>query len=137
MATRQKSKKKIEAAQIPMSSMIDVVFLLLIYFIVTQKDEISEAHLAVNLPSPNPAQQTETKPKFLELEVHPKGQVLLQGVPKPLPQIRETLAYLASLDAEQTVIVKTSVMATTEDLVHVLDMCKGVGLDKLNVMTLQ
>ena len=130
-------RKVVEAAQIPMSSMIDVVFLLLIYFIVTQKDEISEAHLAVNLPSPNQNQQTETKPKFLELEVHPGGQVFLQGVPKPLAQVRETLAYLASLDSEQTVIVKTSVMATTEDLVTVLDMCKGVGLEKLNVMTLQ
>ena len=136
MAIR-KRKRNAEAAQIPMSSMIDVVFLLLIYFIVTQKDERSEAHLAVNLPSPNQAQETKIKPKFLELEVHPGGQVFLQGVSKPLPQIRETLTYLASLDTEQTVIVKTSVMATTEDLVRVLDMCKGVGLEKLNVMTLQ
>ena len=120
-----------------MSSMIDVVFLLLIYFIVTQKDEISEAHLAVNLPSPNKAQETKIKPKFLELEVHPGGEIFLQGVAKTLPQVRETLKYLASLDPEQTVIIKTSVMATTEDLVRVLDTCKGVGLEKLNVMTLQ
>ena len=125
-----------DSAEVPMSSMIDVVFLLLIYFIVTQKDEISEAHLAVNLPSPNPAQQTDVKPKLLELEVHP-GRVLLQGVQKPLSQIRETLAYLAKLDSEQTVIVKTSEMAKTGELVTVLDLCKGVGLSKLNVVTLQ
>lgn len=131
-----KKSRSTETVEVPMSSMIDVVFLLLIYFIVTQKDEISEAHLAVNLPSPNAAQQTDVKPKLLELEVYP-GKVLLQGVQKPLAQIRETLAYLAKLDSEQTVIVKTSVMAKTSELVQILDLCKGVGLDKLNVVTLQ
>ena len=122
--------------EVPMSSMIDVVFLLLIYFIVTQKDEIMEAHLAVNLPSPNQNSTSEVKPKLLELEVHP-GQVMLQGVPRSLDMIKETLTYLAKLDPDQTVIVKTSVMAKTEELVSVLDLCKGVGLRKLNVVTLQ
>lgn len=131
-----RKKRVYEQAQVPMSSMIDVVFLLLIYFIVTQKDEIHEAHLAVNLPSPNAAQTSDVKPKLLELEVHP-GQVMLQGIPKPLDTIRDTLAYLAELDPEQTVIVKTSIMARAEELIAVLDLCKGVGLSKLNVVTLQ
>ena len=119
-----------------MSSMIDVVFLLLIYFIVTQKEEISEAHLAVNLPSPNPARQAEVKPKLLELEVHP-GQVMLQGAPRSPEIIEQTLGDLAKLDAEQTVIVKVSQMARNGELVSVLDLCKGVGFTKLNVVTLK
>jgi biopolymer transport protein ExbD len=125
-----------QMVEVPMSSMIDVVFLLLIYFIVTQKPEISEAHLAVNLPSPDAAPTTDVKPRLLELEVHP-GQVFLQGAPRPMDRIRETLAYLAKLDPDQTVMVKTSVMARTEELVNVLDLCRGVGLTKLNVVTLQ
>ena len=44
-------KRSNDTLAVPMSQMIDVVFLLLIYFVVTMKDEISEAHLAVNLPS--------------------------------------------------------------------------------------
>lgn len=119
-----------------MSSMIDVVFLLLIYFIVTQKEEISEAHLAVNLPSPNPSRQAEAKPKLLELEVHP-GQVMLQGAPRSAEIIEQTLGDLAKLDAEQTVIIKVSQMARNGELVSVLDLCKGVGFSKLNVVTLK
>lgn len=122
--------------EIPMSSMIDVVFLLLIYFIVTQKDELSEAHLAVNLPSPNSAEQTEVKPRLLEIEIHP-GQVFLQGSLQTKETMRGTLEQLAALDPEMTVMVKTSVMAQTDELVTVLDLCKGVGLSKLNVVTLQ
>lgn len=125
-----------ELIQVPMSSMIDVVFLLLIYFIVTQKDEISEAHLAVNLPSPSMTESTEKPPPILELEVHP-GRVLLQRVPRSLDTIKERLTYLAELDRDQTVMVKTSVMARAEELVAVLDICRGAGLSKLNVVTLK
>jgi len=121
---------------VPMSSMIDVVFLLLIYFIVTQKEEISEAHLAVNLPSPNPLQETKTKPNLLEIEVLP-GQELVQGAPRSLPAMKDTLQYLAKLDPDQTVMIKVSQLARTKDLIQVLDMCKAVGLNQLNVMTLK
>ena len=121
---------------VPMSSMIDVVFLLLIYFIVTQKEEISEAHLAVNLPSPNPLQETKTKPNLLEIEVLP-GQGLVQGAPRSLPAMKDTLQYLAKLDPDQTVMIKVSQLARTKDLIQVLDMCKAVGLNQLNVMTLK
>ncbi|MCK5802621.1 MAG: biopolymer transporter ExbD [Lentisphaeria bacterium] len=133
------SKKKLRgdtAAEIPMSAMIDVVFLLLIYFIVTQKDEISEAHLAVNLPSPNPSQQEEIDPpKLLELHVL-AGRVLLNGNEYKLDVIQEKLERLASLDPDMTVLIKTSGKARTKEQVAVLDLCKGAGLSKLNVMTL-
>ncbi len=135
MALRKK-KPGDKVVEIPMSSMIDVVFLLLIYFVYTHREELAEAHLAVNLPSPNAAQTSEVKPRLLELEVHP-GQVMLQGAPRPLDAIKTSLAHLASLDPDQTVMVKTSVLAKTEELVAVLDLCKAVGFTKLNVVTLQ
>ena len=53
----EKRRRVQEQAEVPMSSMIDVVFLLLIYFIITQKEQISEAHLAVNLPTPSVAEK--------------------------------------------------------------------------------
>ena len=129
--------KEVEALECPMSAMIDVVFQLLIYFIITQKDETPEAHLAVNLPSPDKdAVQPQKKPQLLEIEVHP-GQVLLQGVPRSVDMLQDTLAYLAKLDPDQTVIIKTNVMAKTSELVAILDLCKGVGFKKLNIMTLK
>jgi len=129
-------KHEAESLQIPMSSMIDVVFQLLIYFIVTSTREIPEAHLAVNLPTPSTTSSTKIKPKLLELQVMP-GQVMLQGTPRSPEMIKENLTALAKLDAEQTVIVKVSPLARTEELVRVLDLCRGVGLTKLNVVTLR
>lgn len=132
-------KRRISAdtLAIPMSSMIDVTFLLLIYFIITKREEIPEAHLAINLPSPNAqATATDEKPNLLEIEVHP-GQFYLKKTPQTLPQLEAMLGKLAAYDPEQTVIVKTSPQARTQELVQVLDLCKGLGLTKLNVMTLK
>jgi biopolymer transport protein ExbD len=122
---------------IPMSSMIDVTFLLLIYFLVTRRDELPEAHLAVNLPSVNlQAVKADEKPNLLEIEVLP-GRITLRKVPQTLPQLESMLAKLAAYDPEQTVIVKASLQAQTQELVQVLDLCKGLGLTKLNVMALK
>lgn len=132
-------KRKITTEQlaIPMSSMIDVTFLLLIYFIVTKREEIPEAHLAVNLPSARSAPaKTDERPNLLEIEVHP-GQVYLKKTPQTMAQLQDMLAKMAAYDSDQTVIVKTSVLAQTQELVCVLDLCKGLGLTKLNVMTLK
>lgn len=51
----RKRKIKLEnsvAAAVPLSSMIDVVFLLLIYFIMTQKKVVEDVYLQSDLPSP-------------------------------------------------------------------------------------
>lgn len=118
-----------------MAPMIDVVFQLLIYFILTFREELPEAHLAVNLPSPAAAASA-TDIRLLELQVEP-GQVLLMGTPRSLETIREKLEHLGRLDPEQTVLVKVNPLARTEELVRVLDMCKVANLTKLNVVTLR
>ncbi len=127
--------RKEEALAVPMSSMIDIVFLLLIYFILTQKEEISEAHLAINLPAPGASsKEQETKPQLLEIEVH-ENMYSLRGVAMALPMLEDTLGRFN--DPDLTVIIKVSVRARARDLVSVLDLCQGAGLSKLNVVTLR
>jgi biopolymer transport protein ExbD len=123
-----------EKLAVPMSAMIDVVFLLLIYFIVTQKEEVTEAHLAINLPAPGSSQASATKPQLLEIEVY-EGQYSLRGVGVSLATLETTLNSFR--DPDLTVIIKVSIHAKAQDLVNVLDLCQGAGLSKMNVVTLR
>ena len=133
MAKKAKRDRDEQSGEPPMSSMIDVVFLLLIYFIVTFKDVIPEAHLAVNLPSPNPAQsKEEDPPDLLDIEVHHK-QYYLRGQAQSLKAIQKTLEYLGKLDPDMTVMIKTSVSAYNQELIALLDLCKGSGLQNLTL----
>jgi len=132
LVRKRRSGKVID---IPMSSMIDVVFLLLIYFIWTYKDEIPEAHLAVNLPAPG-AEQTGPPPEVLNLEVHP-GEYRLRNKTLSLPTITSTLQTIAASTPEVTVIIKVNQSALTRELISLLDVCQGVGLSNLSVVTLE
>ncbi|MFT5126994.1 MAG: biopolymer transport protein ExbD [Rhodothermales bacterium] len=130
---RQREEEKLET---PMSAMIDVVFLLLIFFIVTQKDELIEAHMAINLPSPSSA-PSETKPQLLEVQVRAGGNYTLNGKALGLDSLESTLHSIAQFDKDQTVIVKVHPAAIQKELIELLDRCRKVGLTKLNVLTLK
>lgn len=126
-----------DAVEVPMSAMIDVVFLLLIYFIVTYREEIPEAHLAINLPQPTPpVENPPPPPQLLEIEIHP-SQYLLRGKPMSLNMVESALTTYVKRDPELTVIIKVNQRSKTKNLVGVLDICKSVNLTNLNVVTLQ
>lgn len=117
-----------------MASMIDVVFLLLIYFIVTHKEELSEAHLAVNLPSGGSTQEA-PEARLLEITVRP-GVIALRGKVMTEDQLRDTLTRFAKTDPDQTVLIKVDSKASTGQLVRVLDICNEANLTQLNVVSL-
>lgn len=134
MALRKGKGRGEDRIEMPMSSMIDVVFLLLIYFIVTHTEELSEAHLAVNLPSPG-GQPTEAEVKLLEITVTP-GAVYLNQKMVTQGQLQTHLKHFAGLDPDQTVLVKCDSKARTGELVRVLDIAHGAGLNQINVLSL-
>ena len=138
------AKKKIQEApaEAPMSAMIDVVFLLLIFFIVTHQDEMVEAHMSINLPSAASAPSDAPKPKLIEIQIPPDsdmdGKYLLMGAtPMDVDGIEEVLAGQAVLDPDATIIIKVSPRAEQRKLIALLDRCKKVGLTQLNVLTLK
>ena len=140
---RKKQKRVEEQPEIPMSAMIDVVFLLLVFFIVTHKDEVIEAHVAINLPSPSEVTgPPPPKPQLLEIQIPPDTEhkdiyMLMGSKPVSLETLEETLAGIASLDPDQTIIIKMSLNAREGQLVRLLDICKTAGLHELNVLTLK
>ena len=142
MAKKKKRERADQSGEPPMSAMIDVVFLLLVFFIVTHKDELIEAHMAINLPSAASKPSDAPKPKLIEIQIPPDeemdGQYLLMGAtPADIDTMEETLAGVAVLDPDQTIIIKVSPKATQAKLITLLDRCKKVGLNQLNVLTLK
>ncbi len=131
---KNKGKKGQGKIEVPMASMIDVVFLLLIYFIVTHKEELSEAHLAVNLPSGGSTQEAPDA-RLLEITVRP-GVIAVRGKTMTEDQLRETLTRFGETDPDQTVLIKVDSKASTGQLVTVLDICKAANLTELNVVSL-
>ncbi len=136
------TRKKVDKLDVPMSAMIDIVFLLLIFFIATFKENKVEAHLAINMPSPS-SQVTEKKPVLLEVYIYPDTMAppdgyMWMGIKMvKLERIQEYLISAASFDTEATVLIKVHPDATEKQLVDILDRCANAGLTKLNVLRLK
>ena len=154
MARKKRKNMAVEEAEVPMSAMIDVVFLLLIYFIVTQKPIVEETLLSCDLPTPGGA-PTETQLSLLTIGVmkmlpNPTNDpaILKKDLnlyylndtawkfndPSAPDDLRRRLIAMGQEDPEQTIIINCGPNAPHQKLVQLLDACANAGLKTLNVV---
>ncbi len=117
--------------------MIDVVFLLLIFFIATYKEDVAEAHMPIDMPSATAASTLDQPIQLIEITVLAGEYRFTGGHVASLDKIAGTLAMFAEFDTEQTVIIKVSRQARHYELIQLLDRCKQAGFTKLDVVTMR
>lgn len=135
MARERKRDRSGESGELNMTAMIDVVFQLLIFFLVTQKPIDTLANLDVSRPSPEARQeQMQTPPKMIRIQIYPDG-FTINDRPVGLTELEGLLAKLASIDNKQTIMIMCAAMSRHEDLIRVLDLCAKTGLSNLSVIS--
>lgn len=140
MAKKVRVPQKTEA-EVPLSSMIDIVFLLLMYFIATQKPIIEETLLGVNLPGPNTvAPKDQKKSVLLKVDVMNlpvKGGDDIYHMNGRAWYFKDLVAMLNDTgknDPDTTVIINCGPNAKHMKLIRLLDACAGAKLSKLNIV---
>jgi biopolymer transport protein ExbD len=141
MGRKRKARNKGDAAKLEMTPMIDVVFQLLIFFIVTLKQEDILSHLDVSRPAPDPnAPPPEEKvDDLLTIEV---GRVawVLNGRPyageKGLKALDKSLTKIASYSKNASVIIKCAADSPHSNLVILLNICAREGMTNLSVFSM-
>lgn len=138
---KKKSKRKsAEQPKLEMTPMIDVVFQLLIFFIVTLKQEDIYAHLDVNRPAPDSKPPPE-KVDLLEIMVYDEKKLggegfSMQGKKVSLRVIERRLKRLARFSPNMSVIIKCHGESRHLNLVRLLNVCADAGLNNLSVFSL-
>ncbi len=84
-------------AEISMSPMIDMVFLLLIFFLVSSKPLKPEADLGMKLPGTVAQEEAIDIPDEQRIKILATGQVLLNDMPIDTPESKELPQLLATL----------------------------------------
>lgn len=140
MARKKKRNIKMKDAEVPLSAMIDVVFLLLIYFIVSQKPVVEDTHLAVDLPAPGASKKTNEKPpSLLKIDVAKLANKSdeyyhVNDSPYHIKDLEVYLKDIAETDRDTTIIINCDPNAKHKKLIKLLDMCAQFGLTKLNLV---
>ena len=120
---------------LPLTAMIDVVFQLLIYLIVTAKPKDVIANLDVFRPvAEASANESKQPPKMIRITVFPDG-LTINDKQVTMEDLDSLMTKLAALDRNQTILITCTSKSRHENLVRVLDLCTKNGLTNLSVVS--
>lgn len=120
--------------------MVDVVFVLLLFFMASAGSQIIEKELNINLPSGRSAKSLEAgpPPTPIIIEISPDGAVSLNGklydtpTSKELPQLRGWLKdTIERFGDKDPVIIKPDLDARHERIMDVLNAAAAAGVQNL------
>jgi biopolymer transport protein ExbD len=132
---RNRERARAEAAHLEMTPMIDVVFQLLIFFIVTLKQEDILSHLDISRPAPDPTVTEEKVQDLLTITVHRNG-YLVRGRARSPREMERHLERLASYSKNLSVIIKCTPESQHKLLVELLNLCARAGLKNISVFSM-
>jgi len=131
-----KRRRKGDSVKLEMTPMIDVVFQLLIFFIVTLKQEDILSKLDISRPAPDPdAKPEEQVQDLLNITVYKDGFVL-KGRNVSIRELNRQLGRLASFSKKISVIIRCTRDSPHAHLVQLLDVCAEHGLENIAVFSM-
>ncbi|MEM6979442.1 MAG: biopolymer transporter ExbD [Planctomycetota bacterium] len=129
-------KRSNVAGTLSLTPLIDVVFLLLIFFLVTSEFEDEERRLDIVLPSATSAVPMTSKPREFVVDIDSSGAIYLRGEQTPLKELEALLQKaVANNPTTQTVVIRADAAATFQPVVNVMDICNRSGVSDYSVTT--
>ncbi|MBZ0200926.1 MAG: biopolymer transporter ExbD [Ignavibacteriaceae bacterium] len=127
-----KKARKIEELQIDMTPIIDCVFQLLIFFMVTTVFAV-QSGLKVDLPQ---ASTSDAPPeKDLSITISEKGELDLNGTMVTSENLEEQLRIQKDIFGSKILIIKADKKSLHGIVVNVMDAAKVVGIEQLAIAT--
>ena len=122
--------------EINITPLIDVVFLLLIFFMVSTTFE-RESEIRITLPEAS-EEQTEAKPEFILVRIDARGQIHIGD--NPLPNNRVSTIHTALQEqarglADLPVIIRADAEVSHRMVIKVMDAARRSGLVNITFAT--
>ncbi len=120
------------ASEINISPLIDVVFILLIFFIVTT---VFVEETGVNVDKPRAASAQDLEKNSILIAVTSNGQVYQGGRSIGVSGVRSVVAAMLEVDDQMPVIIQGDASANHGIIVSVIDAAKLAGATTVNLAT--
>jgi biopolymer transport protein ExbD len=120
-----------------LTPMIDVVFQLLIFFMVATTFLDPEREIDVELPEALTGDAPEEQLEEIVINVTREGAYVIAGEELDRQRLDQRLAQAASRNPETPVTIRGDRLVHHESIVGAMDACGGAGLFKLAIGTLE
>lgn len=116
--------------------MVDVLFNLLIFFLLATTIAQVEREMNIALPFASHAGPISSAMRELVINLDAEGQIVLSGRKVALEDLRQIIQQAVQVNPEQKVIVRADRALPYGTVVSVLDACKGAGIQEPYLDTL-
>lgn len=123
-----RNRAKPEVAGFQIAPMIDVVFLLLIFFLVTWNFARYETELDVRVPTAREGKENRRMVGEVILNVKIDGSIVMNRRTFTPEELQAALARIAELYPDQAVVLRGDQGTEYRHIVDVLDICRGANI---------
>jgi biopolymer transport protein ExbD len=131
--------RRAEPPRVDITPLIDVVFLMLIFFMVSTTFD-KETQLKVDLPEASSQTQTEAEPDKIEITIDARGQYYVNErelIKHDADTLRRTLEKTADGRPDLPIIVSGDRQAPLQAMMTVLDVAAQLGMSRLSFVARQ
>jgi biopolymer transport protein ExbD len=121
--------------ELNITPLLDLVFVLLVIFIITTPQMVNSLEMALPSGKPPPANPNAPKPKINHIEVDEKGQVYLNDAAVADGQLKERLRSLKAEDPDPKIVVKGADNVEYQGMIKVLDALQQMEITKIGLAT--
>lgn len=125
-----------ETPTLNMTPMIDVVFLLLIFFLLGTKFTELERKIGLEVPKVTDAGVLTAAPERKVVNVYRDGAITLDKRPVTLAELESQLAAARSQYSDLGVLVRGDAQGNFQHVAEVLNACKQAGIQELGISVL-
>ena len=119
--------------ELNITPLLDLVFVLLVIFIITTPQMMN--NLEMTLPSGKPPPPSKEKPKINKIAVEANGQITLNEQNVTVPELKADLQTLKASDPDLKVVVKGSDETDYQNMIAVLDVLRQLNITKIGLAT--
>lgn len=119
-------------SEIDLTPMLDVVFIMLIFFIVTASF-VKESGFDVNRPPPSQQPPKENKVKNILVSVAADGQLFINRRPVDAGALTANIKRLYAEDPKRSVVIQAQDDSKNERLITVMDAARKAGVFNVSI----
>ena len=120
-------------AELNVTPLLDLAFVLLIIFIITTP--LLESNIPLQLPTGSPKNTLPPDPKSIRtVSIDRNGQVFLESKPIELPMLEEALATFQRNTPDAAVIVRADKSLRYQQVVDVMDVLQRAQISRMSLV---
>ena len=123
---KSRSRDEGDDSKINLTPMLDVVFIMLIFFIVTATF-VKEVGLDVNQPEDDKPKTVDPDKKSIVVRVTNRDRIVIAQRDVDIRSVRANIERLHAENPEAPVIIQPHPDATTKTIVHIIDSAQQTG----------